>query len=151
MQLFHTSPTEITAITTSGRFGSFLFFSACEYVMTAGSHVTYSVEVDEEAIIKADRLFYHDDAAKLDELVAELAERLSVDPETAEALIEESRQVYDLDHIDPEDLADASWDVQRFSARAAQLLGYRGVAVTDEQGTAYLIDMHGKEQELVKQ
>lgn len=151
MQLFHTSPNEIATITTYGRFGSFLFFSAGEYVMTAGSHITYSVEVDEAAIIKASRIFYHDDSAKLDELVAELAERLSVDTETAEALIEESQQVHDLDHIAPEDLADASWDVQHFSARAAQLLGYRGVAVTDEQGTAYLIDMHGKEQELVKQ
>lgn len=150
MQLFHTSPTELTAIDNTGRFGEFLFFSAREYVMTAGSHITYSVEIDDGAIIAAGRLFYHDDAAKLDGLVAELAARLGVSPETAEALIEESQSVFDLDHIEPEDAADAAWDVQHCTARAAKLLGFRAVAISDEQGTAYLVDMLGRESELVK-
>jgi hypothetical protein len=37
---------------------------------------------------------------------------------------------------------------EHFTARAAALLGFRGVAVSDEQGTAYLIDMAGREGEL---
>ncbi|WP_288076476.1 hypothetical protein [Pseudomonas sp.] len=150
MQLFHTSPAEIAAISKSGRFGEFLFFSSDVYVMTAGDAVTYSLELDEDAIIDADRLFYHEDAEKLDALVAELADRFEIDADTAEDLIAEKASVYDLDSIEPEDMADASWDVQRFTARAAKILGFRGVAVSDEQGTAYMIDMLGREADLVK-
>ncbi len=150
MQLFHTSPVEITSINKSGRFGEFLFFSSNVYVMTAGAAVTYSLELDDEAVIDADRLFYHEDAEKLESLVAELADRLDVDADTAEDLIAEKSSVYDLDSIDPEEMADASWDVQRFTARAAKILGFRGAAVSDEQGTSYMIDMMGYEAELVK-
>lgn len=148
MQLFHTSPVEITKIDNVGRFGSFLFFSAHVYTMTAGEYVTYGLDVEEDSIIEAGQLFYHDGAEKLVPLVAELAARLGVDEEIAEALIEESTSIYDIDGIDSEDAADVSWDVQHFTARAARILGYRGVKVEDEQGTAYLIDMLGHEKEL---
>ncbi len=148
MQLFHTSPSEISAITGTGRFGSFLFFSARVYTMSAGEALVYSLEIDDDSIIDAGRLFYHEDAARLQPLVDELAARLDVDEATAESLIEESTAVHDLDDIDMEDAADLSWDVQHFTARAAALLGFRGVAVSDEQGTAYLIDMAGREGEL---
>ncbi|MBQ3301672.1 MAG: hypothetical protein IJI03_12400 [Rudaea sp.] len=49
-----------------------------------------------------------------------------------------------LDGID----ADDSWDVQRYTARAAKVLGFRGVRVSDEQGTSYMIDMLGRERDL---
>ncbi|WP_322997971.1 hypothetical protein [Castellaniella sp.] len=151
MQLFHTSPTEISKITEAGRFGSFLFFSSHVYTMTAGEALVYSLDIDEDSIIDAGRLFYHEDAEKLRPLVAELAARMDIDEATAEALIEESQQVHDLDGIDMEDAADLSWDVQHFTARAAALLDFRGVAVSDEQGTAYLIDMLGRENEMVRE
>lgn len=148
MELFHTSPSEIKAINTDGRFGEFLFFSSHVYQMAAGEALTYSIEIDEDQIIEASQLFYHDDAAQLESLVAELASRLDVSEEDAEALIEESKSVFDIDSIEAEDAADASWDVQLFTARAAKILGFRGVAVEDEQGTAYMIDMLGRESEL---
>lgn len=148
MELFHTSPNKITKIDTNGRFGEFLFFSSDEYVTTASEHVTYKIELNDAAIIDAGQLFYHNDAAKLDNLVTELANRLGVDTDNAEALIEESKSVYDIDSIEPEDAADASWDVQQFTARAAKLLGFRGVAVNDEHGTSYMIDMLNREHEL---
>lgn len=147
MELFHTSPAEITEISNSGRFGSFLFFSARVYHMTAGEAITYRAEINDDEIIEAGRLFYHD-AEKLAPLVAELATNLGIEEDVAEALIEESKSVYDLDSVEPEDAGDISWDVQHFTARAARMLGYRGVAVSDEQGTAYLIDMLGREAEL---
>ncbi|GFM84992.1 hypothetical protein PSCICO_03910 [Pseudomonas cichorii] len=150
MKLFHTSPTEITSIEKNGRFGEFLFFSGNVYAMTAGEAVTYSIDLDNEAVIDAGRLFYHEDAEKLNDLVAELAAHLEIDADTAEDLISEKANVYDLDSIDPEDIADASWDVQRFTARAAKILGFRGVAVSDEQGAAYMIDMLTHESDLVK-
>lgn len=149
MELFHTSPQQITAITKSGRFGEFLFFSAHVYAMTAADVVTYKIELSDSEVIEVGQLFYHDDAAKLDGLVAELAGRLNIDADEAEALIEESKSVYDIDSIEAEDAADASWDVQLFTARAAKALGFRAVRVQDEQGAAYMIDMLGRESELV--
>lgn len=150
MKLFHTSPTEINEITTLGRFGEFLFFSGSEYTMTAGEHITYSIEINDDQLIEAGQLFYHEDAAKLDGLVAELAGRLDIDEDDAEALIEESKSVHDLDNVEPEDAADLSWDVQLFTARAAKILGFRGVRVEDEQGSAYMIDMLGQANDLVR-
>lgn len=151
MKLLHTSPNEITKINSFGRFGEFLFFADEAYVMTAGEHVTYSIEIEDDALIQAGQLFYHDDAEKLSDLVAELAEKLSIDEDDAEGLIEESKSIWDMDlDIEPEDMADASWDVQVFTARAAQLLGFRAVEVEDEQGTSYMVSMMGRESELVK-
>lgn len=148
MKLFHTSSCKIEEITSDGRFGEFLFFSSRVYVMTAANPVVYTIELDESEIIEASQLFYHDDAEKLIDLVSELAERLNISEDDAEALIEESKSVYDIDSIDPEDAADASWDVQMFTARAAKTLGFRAVKVQDEQGAAWMVDMLGRESEL---
>ncbi|WP_275289162.1 hypothetical protein [Halomonas elongata] len=149
MQLIHTSPSEITEINSFGRFGEFLFFSEDEYVMTAGEHVTYSTEIDEDDIIEASQLFYHDDAEKLDGLVEQVMEMVGCDEDTAEELIAQNEDVHSIDcDIEPEDLAEASWDIQRIAGEAAVILGYRGVEMEDEQGTAYLINMKGREADL---
>jgi hypothetical protein len=151
MQLTHTSPTEISSINTRGRFGEFLFFAASEYVMTAGSHIAYTIELGDADVIRAGRLFHHEDAENLTGLVSEVAARYEIDEDDAEALLEESKSIFDIDsNVEAEDLADAAWDIQHYSARAAKLLGFRAVAVTDEQGTAYLVDMLGREADLVK-
>ena len=142
MELFHTSPVEITAIRTTGRFGEFLFFSSRIYSMSAGKTIAYKIELDDSDLIEAGQLFHHAEAVKLDSLVAEFAARYAVDIDTAEEIISEREQ---LDSNDSDDL----WDVQLFTARAAKILGYRGVAVADEQGTAYMIDMLDHEAELV--
>ncbi|ELU7788568.1 hypothetical protein SC908_004401 [Salmonella enterica] len=151
MKLTHTSPVEITTISTCGRFGEFLFFSGGEYVMTAGSHFTYTIELDDSSVIRAGALFHHDDAEMLAGLVTEVASRFDIDEDTAESLIDESASIYDIDsNVEAEDMADASWDIQHYTARAAKLLGFRAVAVKDEHGTSYLLDMLGHEAELVK-
>jgi len=151
MKLFHTSATEIKSVSNSGRFGSFLFFSASEYVMTAGEYVTYSIEISENDIIEASQLFYSENARELDALVDQVATRFDVDSDTAAELIDESVSIYDIEsNVDAEDLAEASWDIQKYTARAAKLLGYRAVSVRDEQGSAYMIDMLGREADLQK-
>lgn len=134
MQLFHTSPAAITSINKSGRFGEFLFFSSCVYQMCQNKVVVYTAEFDEDQIIEAGSLFYHEDAAKLAVLVEQFCNRFDVDADTAEEIISERQQ---LDYVDADDL----WDVQHYTAKAAKILGFRGVRVTDEQGTAYMIDM----------
>lgn len=151
MQLTHTSPTEITCIHTFGRFAEFLFFASDTYVMTARDYFTYTIELDESAVIHANELFYHEGAEKLAGLIAEVATRFDIDEEDAEALIEESKSIFDIDsNVETEDMGEASWDIQHYTARAAKLLGFRAVAVTDEQGTSYMVDMFGHEDDLVK-
>lgn len=145
MKLYHTSPLEISKIKTSGRFGEFLCFSGHEYVMTAGGHVLYKIEIDEGEIIDDGSLFYHPDAGLLDDLVSDFCARFDVDADTAEEIIS-GRAELDRDVHD----ADDSWDAQEFTARAAKILGYRGVRARDEQGTLYMIDMLGRESELVR-
>ena len=143
MELFHTSPNEIACITRTGRFGEFLFFSVNVYTMTAGDFVTYKLEINEEDLIDACHLFYHEDAQKLTALVAEFCRRFDVDADTAEEIISERAQ---LDSADADDL----WDAQAFTARATKILGYRGGIGRDEQGSVYMIDMLGREADLEK-
>lgn len=149
MELFHTSPEAISQINTHGRYGSFLFFSSHVYAMNAGSVKAYSIELDESECIGAGELFYHEDAAKLDSLVAEVAARYDIDEDAAAALIDESKSIYDIEsNVEPEDLGDAAWDIQHATARAAALLGFRAVRVSDEQGASYMVEMLGREQDL---
>lgn len=143
MELFHTSPSKIEKIDKHGRFGEFLFFSTNVYVTTARGYVVYSLDLDEDDVIEARSLFYHEDAEKLDGLVAEFCERFDVDADTAEEIIAEREQ---LDSCDCDD----QLDVQHFTARAAKILGFRAVRVTDEQGSAYMVDMLGRDGELVE-
>ncbi|NHR07894.1 hypothetical protein HA052_22125 [Chromobacterium haemolyticum] len=149
MELFHTSPEAISQINTHGHYGSFLFFSSHVYAMTASSYKAYSIELDESECIGAGELFYHEDAAKLDSLVAEVAARYDIDEDAAAALIDESKSIYDIEsNVGPEDLGDAAWDIQHATARAAVLLGFRAVRVSDEQGASYMVEMLGREKEL---
>ena len=151
LELFHTSPNRIAEINSRGRFGSFLFFSCRAYSMSAREVITYKIEIDEEQIIPASRLFWHEDAEKLSNLVAELAERLGCDTDTAEELIEEKTSIFDVAGdlgLDAEDFGDLSWHIQHVSAKAARILGFRGVSLSDEQGTSYMIDMAGHSADL---
>ena len=148
MTLFHTSPATITQIDKDGRFGEFLFFSPDVYVTTAGEHVTYALDVDDEELIDASSLFYHADAEKLQPIVSRLAARLGISEELAEDLISEKADVFDIDNIDADDAAEFSWSIQRITARCAKVLGFRGVAVSDETGTSYMIDMLNRASEL---
>lgn len=148
MILFHTSPTKITTINRDGRFGEFLFFSDDVYVMTASDNVhVYKLDINSDEIIEASQLFYVDDSDQiLKSLIDEVKDMLGVDDETACDLIDETVSIYDIDtDVSAEDLADCSWEIQRITATAAKMLGYKGVQVEDEQGAAYMIDMLGRE------
>ena len=51
--------------------------------MTAGEHVTYKIEINEDDIIEVSQLFYHDGAEKLDGLVQKVMEMLDCDEDEA--------------------------------------------------------------------
>ena len=145
MMLYHTSPDPITKITTTGLYGSGLCFSADPYSMSAGTVITYSIELNDDDIIDANELFYHDDAKSLAPLSEHVARVLDCDIETAEELIAQRVSAYDIDTDDP---AEDGWWLQRCAIDAAKLLGYRAVSMQDEQGSLYLINMLGRENEL---
>jgi len=147
--LFHTSPAEITTVNADGLFDSFLFFSSRPYSMSTGKVVTYSIELADSDIISAGSLFYHADAAKLDGLVAAFCKRFDIDDtDDAEEIISERKSLCDVTGADFD--GDDQWAVQLFAADCAKALGFRDVAVTDESGTAYMIDMLGRESDLRK-
>jgi hypothetical protein len=142
VQLFHTSPAEITAISGVGRFGSHLFFSDRVYYMAMGHAVVYSVEIDENDVISAREIYYRDDLDKIQPVIDRVIRQFGVDDDVALDLICERSDVSDLDDVD--DPGEASWVVQGYTAQAAALLGFRAVKVTDESGTSYMIDMAGR-------
>jgi len=150
MELFHTSPNKIEKITSSGRYGQFLCFSANIYEMSACETVAYKIDIEDGKIIDACDLFYVENSAEtLAALINEVCEIAHVDADTAMELIDGSESIWNLDvDIENEDKAEVDWDIQHISAKAAKLLGYRGVSVRDEQGTCYMIDMLGFENEL---
>ena len=149
MELFHTSATKIEKINGNGRFGEFLFFSNEVYVMTAGDFVTYKMSLNESDFIDASSLFYQENSEILSPLVSKIASCYGVDTDVAESLLDESSNIFKIEsNVEEEDLADASWDIQKATAQAAKLLGFRGARVTDEQGSAYMIDMLGHENDL---
>lgn len=152
MELKHTSPSPIDKIHCDGLFDEFLFFSSRTYQMCAGKAIVYQVEIEENEIIEASHFFYHDDAEKLQPLVEQVMAWNSCDEDMAAGLIDGTVDVYEcyeeLGYSDMSDVADLSFETQRYAGRAAKLLGYRAVAVRDEQGTAYMIDMTGREHEM---
>ena len=150
MQLIHTSPELITKILDDGKFGSFLFFSCNEYVTTAGSYVTYSIDISDEDVIDVLQLFYHKDAIKLNDLISDVEYMCGVDSDTAEALLEQSVSLFNISSsVDSDSMGEIDWRLQRLSADAGKLLDYRVISMRDEQGTAYMIDMLDKESDLI--
>lgn len=133
MKLFHTSHEATITPTAAGLFDEFLFFSSDVYVMTAGEHHVFTTEIDESKIIEAGSLWYQDNWEAARPFIEELMDRLSIDENDAMALLDESSCLDEMDlDIEPEDVADESWNIQRLTAKSAKALGFIGVAVEDE-------------------
>jgi hypothetical protein len=140
MYFYHSSPDPITVIGNSGRFGSFLFFSSHIYVTdVSGAGFVYRIEIDEDEIIRAESLLYHENAEILQPITQQIMDMLGCDEDSADDLLSQKDDCGD---------AEKSWDIQLLTAKAARMLGFRGVSMSDEQGRAYMIDMLGREHEL---
>lgn len=141
----HTSPITYLHINDeSGVFGSFLFFTVDEpYQMAAGDVQSYAVREESVELLEAGRIFYDNDPAEneaLQSVVNEVVATHGIDECLACDLIDGSESGWD--EVNGWD-AEADWQMQYFTARAAKACGYDGVAVEDEQGTSYMIDcMH---------
>lgn len=134
--LYHTSSQLIEEIYDSELFGKALFFSERRYYMSENSNYVYTVEIDDNLIIEASSLFYHEYAKKLDSVVNFLAGKLDIALEDAESLLDCSLSGCDLDL----DMGD-SWLLQKLSLQCAQILGFKGVELKDESGISYLVSI----------
>lgn len=139
MRLFHTCPSITDETFCPGHAGSFLLFTATSPSMTDTEGQQHSIQIDVDSIIDASRLFYSDSAAKLAPLVLELASTLSIDENDAMALMEGSKSISNIDGIegDPEAV---SRTVNEATAKASALLGFKAVAIKQNNMTCYLVD-----------
>ena len=138
MKLIHTSPELITEINTDGLLGESLCFSGHEYVMTASAqYFVYEIDIDEDKIISSGSL---DD----EEIVSEIAERLGVDEDVAERVLDGRDSAWD--HGGD---ADDDWWIQEQMGVCAKKMGYEACEADDEQGAVWIVPMLGREKDLV--
>jgi hypothetical protein len=155
MTLYHGSHGPISKIEkTHGQFDSFLFFSDKKSVADShgqgGQRTTYSTNVPSDSIIDVGDLFNQKNSNKISYIADDLANDIGVDKGTAEDLISGATSVWDIDIPKSDfmpDTAELDWYVQKLSGEAANELGYKGVALKDEHGTSYMVNMLGKEKE----
>ena len=136
--MYHTSPVQITEgmINTNGISSDCLFFSDDIYVMGAsGAYHVYEADFD---CVRASQL--HDE-----DIINEIADYFSCEPELAESLLDSSENEWNQD-FDCE--GGDSWWLQGKRGECAVKMGYDGCEDVDEQGTVYIIPMQGRESEL---
>jgi len=73
--------------------------------------------------------------------VEEVKQRFSVDDQTAMDLLDESKFLHELIKEDEIVDHDDSWWIQKMTAKAAKMMGYSAVAVQDETGISYMLDL----------
>lgn len=140
MILYHTSPKKITAIDKYGMFDDCLFFSDDVYSMSVGSVYVYTLELSNT--IETCEFFYHDDYAKLDDIVSNIANVAEVSEDEARDLLDSTEESSD---------GDISWFIQAKQGEAAKILGYEAAEAVDEQGTVYIVPMLNKLNKLTLQ
>lgn len=131
-------------VTCDGLFGSFLFFIGAQ--STPFGTVDYEIDIDELNIARMFDLKYDVDYEVIQHVIADLADHISVDEETAFDLIVEDRNWTEIEHLDGED----GWLIQRAACECAKADGFDGIALNDENGDVIAIDMMGRETMLKK-
>ena len=156
-RFYHTSPDEIAKIDKAGKFVSNLFFSDEPYFMTeAANPKVYSMDLNEDDLLEVSRLPYmdltDDQNGIYRQYIEEVKDKFSIeDDDLAEDILTEAENVYSIADdlgIEPEDLADASWGVQRLIGDMANDMGFKGALATDEQGEVLISNMLNREGEL---
>lgn len=178
LTLYHTSADDINEIHDDGRYGPGLFFSDRPYYMTqADNPRLYSIEQDLNDIMDANdfKFIELDEYEKIKPIIKKIMKESGVDEETAMEFLSSndepvgfySRLEEDIHYSDDDseemeekkklykklskiDLAEFGWDLQKYALEAANKLGKKGVALKDETGTSYLINLKGKEKRLKK-
>ena len=133
-----------------GPLGGVLCFTCDgEYCLYDGGY-QYVLDINEENIIDRKSLDYYFKARSkrekiFNKSIKNISRALDVDKNQAYSLLLGLVTVFDLDEIEPEDLAEADWFCQAEAGRCGCAMGYDAVKDFDEQGSMYLVDCVGKE------
>ena len=136
--IYHTSPSAITKPQKFGRFGEFVFFSSDFYSMTeAANPVVYGIDENSLNIVEACSMAHIDNFHIIcADIINDVAEMFDVEFDTAHDILIEKESEWDYECD-----AEKSWDRQKLTAKAAKRIGFDGVQVEDEQGSAYMISI----------
>ncbi len=136
MIIYHTSPRKITEIRSDGVFGSGLFFALDPYWMKFSEDgYIYSLDRDNLNILEIGDVAYDSEMwEKSEKLLCKMAKCLGVS--NASEALEDMETGEHTKHD-----CDLSFLSQKYALDLAKNLGFDGVELRDEQGTAYLIDM----------
>lgn len=140
VKIYHTSPEKITEIHENGLFGDVFFWALKPYCI-GGCEQIYKLELDDSEIIDVSQLYD-------DEIIKKISKKANVDLETAEKFLNGSLNEWD--YFDDEfrynnpdfDLADFSWQLQKFRGYVARKMGFIACKDVDEQGDVYIIKMN---------
>lgn len=127
-----------------GKFGTVLFFTVAKRA-PFGLH-EYRINAENLNIARTFDVAYTTEWNAIESIVERYAALIDTDVETAFDIIVEHKNGWDI--IDDFD-GDKSWAQQKALADCAIALGYDGVQCFDENGTVYMINMLGRETELV--
>lgn len=155
MKLTHMTQKEIT-LNTAGWWGDFLFFTDCD---SNYGKIKYELEIDEDEILACENISFSD---LVDEEVEQLAQIInlqtgvSLDLELVQNLLAENISLYNVSEVsqfyidDAALYADYSVEQQSLTAKAAKKMGYSAVAINDEFGKSYMIDVNVYFNQLVR-
>lgn len=166
MKLYHSTLDAIKEIHGRGPYGSHLFFS--DFYQQTRGNIVYVIEIADEELVEAWQIFDHEVDGNMRSIVAEVRDRVEYllgelpedfDDWDAEQLLKNTRQLsrlaryYDLtdaqiEALDEADAGEVDWEIQRLTAEAARIAGFKAVQIEDEMGESIMIDMLGREGEL---
>lgn len=128
-ELFHGSPSELSSISGDGVFGG-IFGASKEAALSHGGmlHVIVSPRP-----VTDFELNYEIEGAY--DVALELA---NGDEAMADAIMSKGCEVPESADIEPEDLGEAGWEIQRLRGILASRLGFTSVEMEDEHGTTWL-------------
>ena len=134
--LYHGSNEKIeSAKKHGGAFGDFLFFSDSKESAESHGDVVYEMDEDDLDICEPCNFVRYD----VDKFVEEIQELCSVDYDEAHDFLCE----HDFN-------IEFALEIQEIIGRACQHIGFDGIAVDDEHGTSYMIDISKHYNKMVK-
>jgi hypothetical protein len=129
-EYFHGSINPISEITDSGVFGG-VFATANQ--SAASSHGSHLYMIDSPKPLSDYELNYEIENAY--DVALEIA---GGNEDMADAIMSKECEVPDSLEIEPEDVGEYGWELQRMRGKLAARLGYTSVEMADEHGTTWL-------------
>jgi hypothetical protein len=129
--IYHTSYEENITWSDDGRFGEFAFFAHDGFYF---GDFTYQIDECEVNIADLSEVHCSVDELSVSGFIERIQDIIECDSEQAFKYLCE-KDFYTND-------AEINWEIQKITAEMCDYLGFDGVAVTDEYGTSYMINVN---------